>query len=127
MVAVLAVLAIVMLSGKLEVTLGEDSIDIDASMWSDVSIDYDDIESVEYREERIGGYKVNGFNSAKLWLGIFKNDELGVHTRYTYASAESSVVFTVDGKYVVIAMESESETKAIYERVAAEIAQRGAR
>ena len=122
-----AVLAIVMFSGSLEVTLGEESIDIDASMWSDASIDYDEIESVEYREELVGGYKVNGLNSAKLWLGIFKNDELGVYTRYTYQSAESSVILTVDGEYVVIATESEEQNKAIYEKIAAEIAERGAK
>ena len=125
--AIAVALAIVMFTGKLEVTLGEESIDIDASIWSDVSIDYDEIEDIEYREERIGGYKVNGFNSAKLWLGMFQNDELGVHTRYTYRKAEASVILTVDGQYVVIAMESEAETKEIYEKVAAEIAERGAR
>lgn len=125
--ALVIVLAIVMLGGSFEVALGEESIDITAGMWSDASIDYDDIEDVEYRESRIGGHKVNGFNSAKLWLGIFKNDELGVHTRYTYQSAESSVILTVDGKYIVIATESEDENKAIYEKVAAEIADRGAK
>ena len=45
--ALVIVLAIVMLGGSLEVALGEESIDIDASMWSDASIDYDDIEDVE--------------------------------------------------------------------------------
>ena len=123
--SLLIVLAIVMLCGDLDITLGDDSIDIEASMWSDASIDYDDIENVEYREGRVEGYKVNGFNSAKLWLGMFKNDEFGVYTRYTYRPADSSVILTVDGKYVVIAAESEAETKEIYERISAEIAERG--
>ena len=118
---VLIVLTVTMFTGTLEVTLGEESMDISASFWSDVCIDYEDIDSVEYREECDVGRKVNGFNSAKLHLGIFESDELGVYTRYAYTKADSYVLLTMDGKYVVIGAESESQTKEIYEHITSKI------
>ena len=125
-IALVAVLLIVtMFTGKMEVTLGDDVLYIDASFWSDVTIAYDDIDSAELRDDCGAARKVNGFNSAKLWLGAFESDELGLHTRYTYVKADTYLVLTVGERYVVIAMDTEEETREIYERVSAEIAERG--
>ena len=115
----------VMFTGKLEVDLRDDALAIDASFWRYVEISYEDIDAAELRDDCGSARKVNGFNSAKLWLGAFESDELGLHTRYTYVKADTYLVLTVGERYVVIAMDTEEETRAIYERVSAEIAERG--
>ncbi len=120
---IVILLSVTMFTGKLEVTLGDESVEVDASFWSDVSIDYEKIDAVEYREECAVGRKVNGFDSARLRLGIFESEELGVYTRYAYAKADSYVLLTIDGKYVVIGAESAEQTKAIYDRISEEISE----
>lgn len=126
-IALVAIFVIVtMFAGKIWVKTEEDALTIDSSFGRYVSISYEDISAAELRDDCGAARKVNGFNSAKLWLGAFESDELGLHTRYTYVKADTYLVLTVSERYVVIAMETEEETRAIYERVSAEIAERGA-
>ena len=125
-IALVAVLLIVtMFTGKIWVRTEEDALTIDSSFGRYVSISYEDISAAELRDDCGSARKVNGFNSAKLWLGAFESDELGLHTRYTYVKADTYLVLTVGERYVVIAMDTEEETREIYERVSAEIAERG--
>lgn len=120
-------LLVTMFGGKLEVKLQDDALAIDASFWRYVEISYEDIDAAELREDCGSAQKVSGFNSARLHLGAFESDEFGLHTRYMYTKADTYLVLSVGERYVVIAMDTEEDTKAIYERVSAEIAERGAK
>jgi hypothetical protein len=66
------------------------------------------------------GLKELGFNSAKLSLGKFKNDEFGSHTRYTYNSCKTVVVMKIDGKTLVINGKNEDMTNKIYFKILSE-------
>lgn len=117
-------LSVIMFTGKMEIALGDDAIAVNATFCGEVTINYEDIDSVEYRDKTMGGSKVNGFNSAKLLLGVFQNEEFGTYTRYTYNDKSlPCVVLKIDGQTVVLNADNEQAVKDMYERISAEIAQ----
>ena len=103
-----------MFTGKIEVSLGETALVVDASFWEDVEIAYDNIEAIEYRDS-VDGSRLSGFGSAKLSLGVFQNKEFGNYTRYTYTGKKPAIVLTVDGKAVVLGLEDATATTALYQ------------
>jgi len=123
-IAIIAiVLPIIMFTGKIETTVGEDTLTVKASYWSDLAVNYEDIESVEYREDGVSGTRVSGFGSARLLLGNFQNEELGRYTRYTYTGDDPCLVLKVKGRTLVLGGETEQETKEIYEKLISELAE----
>ena len=83
----LAVLAVflfaVMFTGSITYTFGNDALTVDSDRWNPVTVAYEQIDSIEYREEAVDGEREWGFGSARLLLGSFNNDEFGGYTRYT--------------------------------------------
>ena len=120
----LLLIPIILFTGKLETTLGDDALTVKASYWSNLTLSYDDIDSIEYRVTKVDGQRINGVGSAKLLLGTFKNDEFGVYTRYTYTKDTHSVVLKANGKTIVISTGDEQQTRALYERISIEISKR---
>ena len=116
--AVLLVFVILLLfTGDLEFTMLENSFSIKADWYSDITIRYDAIEAIEYREGHVPGLRVGGFGSFRLLMGFFENEEFGTHTRYTYYDPESCIVLTVRGKAVVISGKTALETEALYHQL----------
>lgn len=122
-ILVIIVLVPLMFTGKIEATAGEESLSVKASFSSDVTIDYDKIDAVEYRENGVDGERVVGFGSAKLLLGTFQNEEFGNYTRYTYTEERPCIVLTVDEKIIVIGTDNEQTTMELYDRLLEEIAE----
>lgn len=120
---VLIGVAVLMFTGNLEATLGEDALTVKATFSNDLVVRYEDVDAVEYRESGVDGERVYGFGSARLLLGSFKNEEFGTYTRYTYTGDAPCVVMTVKGKTVVVSTGEAATTKAIYDRISAEIAE----
>ncbi len=116
------VLSIIMFTGSIETTLGEDALTVKATYWSDLTVKYEDIDSAEYRAEGVDGERISGWGSARLLLGAFQNDELGTYTRYTYTGDKPCIVLMIDEKAVVISAEDEQTVRDIYNRISAEIA-----
>ena len=114
---ILVGICVVMLGGKIDYVYHDDSFTIDPTFWNDLTVEYDAIESIELREEKVGGTREWGFGSAKLLLGVFSNEEFGTYTRYTYGKSDSAVVLTVNGNILVIAGESKADTKEIYQEL----------
>lgn len=116
---ILVFVCLIMFGGRIEYTYGDDSFTIDASAWNDLTVEYDAIEKIELREEKVSGTREYGFGSAKLLLGVFENEEFGLYTRYTYIKSDSAVVLTVNGNTLVIAGANLEETRAIYNELTA--------
>ena len=114
-------LPLILFGGKLEIAANEQGIQIDASMWRDCTIAYEQIESAEYRESTVDGQRINGVGSAKLLLGVFRNAEFGTYIRYTYTGDLPCIVLTVGGEVYVIATNDAATTKAIYDTVTQKI------
>ncbi len=112
---VVIILAVITFTGKLNFTFEEERLVIGASFGGGTEINYSDIESIDYREDGVGGTRISGFASARLLYGWFKNDEFGNYLRYTYAGGGDAIVMIVDGEEVVIADVDNDGTRALYE------------
>lgn len=107
--------ALLMFTGNIEVKCEDTALTINATYWTDVEINYSEIETVEYRKDLDVGVRTSGFGSPRLSMGIFQNDEFGSYTLYSYTGAKEHIVLTSDGKTLVIGMSDTKETQAIYE------------
>lgn len=118
-VAVILVLAVVILMfvGKLSFVFGEESLEIGTTFGAGMEIKYSDIDSVRLAEDGVDGIRVGGFASSTLLFGMFKNDEFGVYTRYTYTKCDSAVVIISRGEEIVISDADDESTKALYEMI----------
>ena len=116
MVAPILVFVIMLLfTGNIRCNYEEDGVNIEADYWSDISVKYETIERISYREDLKTGMRTSGFGSIKLSMGTYENEEFGSYTRYCYNSCDSYVVVEVGNKMLVINGEDEAATKEIYE------------
>lgn len=115
--ALVIVLPIVLGSGDIAFNVTDTALEIDADFYNDISISYEDMDNIEFREKAADGLRANGFASMKLLMGKFKNDEFGYYTRYTYADDTGCVVITVGEDKLVIAGKTLVETRAIYDEL----------
>ncbi|MBO5322166.1 MAG: SdpI family protein [Clostridia bacterium] len=113
---ILILVAILMFTGNINVIFKSDSFKIEASYFEDLEIEYDDIDSVEYRENFEAGYRSYGFSSARLSLGTFQNDEFDLYTRYSYTGVKKVIVLKSDDKVLVLSGKNEAKTKEIYNK-----------
>ena len=118
-VAVLVILAVVLplvlFSGNIDYVAGDTALEIQTDYYNDITIYYDSIDDIEFREVTADGLRVSGFGSMKLLMGRFKNDEFGYYTRYTYTDDAGCIVITVGEEKLVIAGKTIVETRAIYD------------
>jgi len=120
-------LGIIMFTGDVEVSFGEDAFVVNASYYDDISVEYDEIDRAVYREDIDIGMRSYGFASARLLLGNFENDEFGKYTLYGYAGSESWVVLeSSDGRILLICGESAQETQELYEAILERIGENAA-
>ena len=107
-------LVIICLKGDIDFSFSEETFTIAADYYDDVTLKYDDITNVEYRESENVGKRVFGFGSPRLLMGMFNNSEFGNYTRYSYAQCSSCVVITLNEKILVINGADDEITKSIY-------------
>lgn len=112
---VVVLLPLIMFTGKIETTLGDASMTVKATFNSTLTVNYDDIDTVEYRTEAVKGERLVGFASAKLLVGSFRNDEFGIYTRYTYTKDMPCIVIKSGDKIFVISDSEEQKVKEIYD------------
>lgn len=118
---ILVGVAVMMFTGNIQVTYGETDFQIVASYMDDLTVRYEEIDSVEYRESFSVGIREMGYGSPRLSMGTFKNDEFGRYTIYAYTQGEGAVVLKNGDNVLVIVGKTVTETKAIYETLAAKI------
>jgi len=119
-VIILSIAIAFLFTGKFTLSYGDTSFTIDAAYWDDASINYADIDTIEYREADDPDASMKrefGYGSFNLLMGEFDSDEFGTYTRYSYTACDSCVVLTVDEKTMVLNGKSDEETKAIYEQL----------
>ena len=115
LVILAVVLSIIMFVGDIDFNVTDSTLDIDADFYNDISISLDSIDDIEFREESADGLRANGFNSMKLLMGKFRNDEFGYYTRYTYTDDAGCIVITIGEEKLVIAGKTIVETRALYD------------
>lgn len=112
---ILVLVAVLMVTGEIHYSLGENSLQVSATYWQAANISFEDITDVVYLDDYTGGYRAFGFGSPKLSLGNFQSDSLGSYIRYTYGSCGSAVAVYAEGKTYVLSAKTEAETHALYE------------
>lgn len=115
--AVFAVVGILLITGDVKIKYKENTFAIEASYATDMEISYDEIDHIEYRDEKVSGSRVGGFASFRLMMGKYKNDEFGRYTRYTYTNCDAGVVLSIGDRKVVISGKDKESTEAIYEEL----------
>ena len=118
---ILAACLWVTFTGSISYRYDDTTFTVEASYYQDMSVAYADITAIEYREENISGYRLNGFGSAKLSLGHFENEEFGRYIRYTYTTPGACVIVTVGDKIVVLSGQNVEETHQLYRELTARI------
>lgn len=119
--AIIAVLlvavALLMFTGNLKYHYSDDAITVEASYYEDLTIDFDDIEKIEYMEDLELGNRLYGFESFRLAMGLFECQRFGRYTRYTYSGCDAYVILTVNGEKVVLNRPDAAQTKDVYEEI----------
>lgn len=123
LVIILGLVAVLMFTGSIEIVWNENSFTLSATYWQDLTVSYDQIDALEYRESWQAGSKMNGFDSAKMMLGSFSNSEIGGYTSYCYRAADGCVLLTVNGRYLAVSGKDAAETMDIYNILLAKIGQ----
>lgn len=112
---------ILMFTGNVNIYCNESSLKIEATYWSDIELDYSEIDKAHYHTDLDTGSRINGFGSGRLLLGSFRNNEFGTYTRYTYTGNNPCIVLEADGKILVIGTKDADETHRIYETILTKI------
>ena len=121
LVILAVVLLLIMFTGNVQVTFGEESFTVDATYYSPLTVRYDAIESVEFRQGDMAGLRVGGYASPRLQLGFFENEEFGTYTRYTYGSSDSCVIISNGRNILVIGAKDPAATEEVYNSLLARI------
>ena len=113
----LVIAALIITTGKMEIVYQEDAFTIDANYWDDLTVSYDEIDTIEYRTEDNPGSRTYGYGSLQAMMGNFENSEFGKYTRYSYMTCDACVVITADDKVLVVNGKDEAQTQEIYDEL----------
>lgn len=116
-IATIAFCLVVCFTGNVKIFYGSSSFTVEASYWKDATVNYSDIESIEYRESGDAGERINGIGTPKLSVGWFRNDEFGNYTRYSYTGCDACVIIKINGGILVINSSDSAQTYDIYEEI----------
>lgn len=105
----------ILFTGNIDYAFGAESFTIEADWYSDMTVRYDAIQAIEYREDNVDGIRVNGFGSLRLLMGYFSNTEFGTHIRYTYYKPDACIVAQTDTGVLVLSGKTVAETASLYE------------
>lgn len=102
-------------TGDINVVYDDTSFTLEADFYSNLTVAYDRIETIEYITEDRPGIRTLGFGSPRLLMGSFENEEYGNYTRYSYVGCDSAVVLRNNEYVLVINGIDEVSTKEIYD------------
>lgn len=114
---VIAVVALAMAGGHVDVSMDEDGLEVDATMMHE-DIQYCDISHIELRNDLDYGVRVGGFGGSDISSGNFRNDEFGSYRLAVHNDVHSFiVVHRTDGSVVVFNLENEESTESFFEEL----------
>lgn len=119
-VALAVFLVWVLFAGSMNVVFEEDALTIKTGYWSNLTVPYEEIETVSYQPGGTApdaGVRTYGFGNLRMLLGSFANDAYGNYTRYTYTSCDDCIVLSVEGDTVVFNGADTASTEALYDEL----------
>lgn len=112
-----AALISLMFTGNITVEYGDGGFKIVADYFEDLTVGYDEVDSVELVEDFDRGTRVYGFGGSKLLMGTFESDTYGKYTLYAYTKCDYGVVVRSGEKTLIITGKDKVETEKIYEKL----------
>ena len=112
-----AVLIPLMFTGNITVEYGNAGFKIEADYFEDLTVGYNEVDSVELVEDFDRGTRVYGFGGSKLLMGTFESDTYGKYTLYAYTKCDYGVVVRSGEKTLIITGKDKVETEKIYEKL----------
>ena len=106
-----------MFTGNITVEYGDGGFKIEADYFEDLTVGYDEVDSVELVEDFDRGTRVYGFGGSKLLMGTFESDTYGKYTLYAYTKCDYGVVVRSGEKTLIITGKDKAETEKIYEKL----------
>lgn len=114
-VFVLVLTAVLLFTGSVQVRFEETQLEVRTSYYGRAVLPYDEIESIELRQENVPGTRTWGLGSFRLLAGYFENREFGPYVRFTYYNPHSAIVVkTTTGQTLVLSGKNPKETEEIY-------------
>lgn len=114
---VIAVVALTMAGGHVDVSMDEDGLEVDATMMHE-DIQYSDISHIELRNDLDYGVRVGGFGGSDISSGNFRNDEFGSYRLAVHNGVHSFIiVHRTDGSVVVFNLGNEESTESFFEEL----------
>ena len=115
LILILCFCAVLLFTGNIEAVYNAENFSMKASYYSDLTLRYDAIREMEYRDGNVPGLRVGGFGSFRLLMGWFENEEFGTHVRYTYYSPDACVVVKTDTETYILSGKNPEETADLYQ------------
>ncbi|MBQ7387614.1 MAG: SdpI family protein [Clostridia bacterium] len=101
-------------TGEVTAELGDNGLTLDATYNSPLVIDYDDIDSIEFRDKSNPGERVFGFGSPRLSVGTFRNDEFSAYTRYSRTDCNAEIIIKTGESTVIFNVGTPDKTLELY-------------
>ena len=121
-VAVIAVLSFFMKPVRnTSCTAEEGRILITGRSGYELSVDYEKVTAIEYRQEMDYGALIDGVDDGKEKSGRWENDELGQYLLCVNAKVEPCIVLRTAEQTMVVNFESQQSTRALYDALVEQI------
>ena len=121
LVIIFTFVGILMFTGDINYTCGDEALYIEASFTDDAVISYAKIDSIEFRETFDIGHRIMGFGSPRLSTGAFQNDELTDYTIYSYTFCQSMIIIRSGNQYLAINAATPEATLELYQTLLSKI------
>lgn len=100
-IAFSAFLFYVLFTGDMNIAYGESSFTIESKSWENLTINYADINDIEYQAfdifQSASDTRTCGFGNFQMSLGFFQNEIYGDYIRYSFVQCDSCIVLNVNG------------------------------
>ena len=111
---IILALGVVLFTGNITVDCTNTALQIKSNYWTDISVDYANIDSLIYREDFSVGFRSHGFGTPRLSMGTFQNEELGFYTLYAYTEAKEYILIKSGEKNLVIGLKNKEDTERVF-------------
>ncbi len=115
------IIVLVCFTGEITYSLGESSLKVDSIWWSELKIEYSDINSVNLIKDCDFGTRISGFGTPRLSIGFFKNKVYNSYSLYAYTNNSTAIELGVEGKIILINAKSHDETVSLFEKISERI------
>ncbi|KQM12184.1 hypothetical protein AOA80_03255 [Methanomassiliicoccales archaeon RumEn M1] len=117
-VALAIIFLFVVPGGDVTAELLDEGLKVDAPMVSEL-IPYEDIESIELREDLETGRRVAGFAGDNIRSGNYRNEEFGRYTLASYNAVPMYIVVYHSGEVLAFNLETVESTQEVYDQLRA--------